>query len=481
MAQQKNTYLFYDVETTGLNKCFDQVLQFAAIRTDMKLNELERHEINIRLNPDVIPSPEAIIVHRISITQSQSGEKEIDAISKIHQLLNTPGTISVGYNTLNFDDEFLRFSFYRNCLPPYTHQYANQCSRMDIYPITVMFYLYKPEALEWPKLNGKTSLKLEHLSTANKLATGQAHNAMVDVEATLNLAKKLIQHKEMWDYLCGYFNKETDLQRMTQLSISFESQSKRFKEALLINGKFGSDVNYMAPVIHLGDHKHYKNQSLWMRLDTEELQRCTEENIPETTFVIRKKLAENHLLLPMQQRFLKKLNPDRLKLATANKIWLQENPKLLERICDYHQHYKYPKVPHLDIDAALYEIGFPTPREELLFRQFHNASSTDKCKIAEQFPNATRREQAIRIMGRHYPEYLSENHLAVFKDYLDSVYSASDKSKSQDYKGEFRLTPQAAIENIKALLRPEKTLGNEQTKLLNELIEYIQTLTETIL
>ncbi|RPJ17923.1 MAG: hypothetical protein EHM37_00025, partial [Deltaproteobacteria bacterium] len=36
------TYLLYDIETTGLNRAFDQVLEFAAIRTDGDLNELDR-------------------------------------------------------------------------------------------------------------------------------------------------------------------------------------------------------------------------------------------------------------------------------------------------------------------------------------------------------------------------------------------------------------------------------------------------------
>ncbi len=51
------TYLFYDIETTGLNRAFDQVLEFAAIRTDGDLNELDRFTATIRLRPDVIPSP----------------------------------------------------------------------------------------------------------------------------------------------------------------------------------------------------------------------------------------------------------------------------------------------------------------------------------------------------------------------------------------------------------------------------------------
>ena len=145
------TYLFYDIETTGLNKSFDQVLQFAAIRTDLNLKELARHEIKIKLNPDAIPSPYALITHKIGINALSDGLNEYEAIKQIHQLLNQPGTISLGYNTLGFDDEFLRFSFYRNLLKPYTHQYANQCYRMDLYPMAMMFFLFKPNVITWPK------------------------------------------------------------------------------------------------------------------------------------------------------------------------------------------------------------------------------------------------------------------------------------------------------------------------------------------
>ena len=161
----QRSYLFYDLETTGLDKAFDQVLQFAAIRTDLDLKELERYQFYVKISPDVVPSPWAMITHRIPILDippplaGGGGLKdrrggtlsELEAIQKIHQLINTPGTISCGYNTLGFDDEFLRFSFYRHLLPPYTHQYANNCSRMDIYPITVMYYLYNNSIIKWPK------------------------------------------------------------------------------------------------------------------------------------------------------------------------------------------------------------------------------------------------------------------------------------------------------------------------------------------
>ncbi|WP_170340892.1 exonuclease domain-containing protein [Ruegeria arenilitoris] len=42
-------YVRYDTETTGTDTTFDRILQFAAIRTDYNLNELDRFEIRCRL------------------------------------------------------------------------------------------------------------------------------------------------------------------------------------------------------------------------------------------------------------------------------------------------------------------------------------------------------------------------------------------------------------------------------------------------
>ena len=103
-------FLFYDIETTGLNKAFDQILQFAAIRTDAQFQERERYQLTIRLRPDIIPSPQASLTHRLTITDMQQGECEFEAIRQIHHWFNQPNTLNLGYNTLGFDDEFLRFS-----------------------------------------------------------------------------------------------------------------------------------------------------------------------------------------------------------------------------------------------------------------------------------------------------------------------------------------------------------------------------------
>lgn len=450
------TYLFYDIETTGLNKSFDQVLQFAAIRTDLSLNEINRIEINAKLNIDVVPSPAAVITHRIGPSQFTQGESELEAVKKIHQLLNTPKTISVGYNTLGFDDEFLRFSFYRNLLSPYTHQYANGCARMDIYPITMMYYLFKPQLLEWPRNEKGISLKLENINASNALASGQAHDAMVDVEVTLALAKRLIKDPSTWQYLTAYFKKTTDEQRIINCESTFQIGNHFHKIGLMAYGKIGAKAGFIAPVIHCGQHLHYKNQTLWLRLDA--------DNIKDTPFVLKKKMAEPPLFLPLKERFLLLLSEERRVLMQENLNWLSKNPTFFSDLCKHHQHEKYPIIPGVDIDAALYQIGFPSQQDDKQCRDFHNASPNEKSAMANRFQDPGKQEQAIRVLGRHYPQMLSDTQRLQFQSYQDAGLI--------DFRGEKKLTYAQALSDITAL-RSNDGLDLAQQKLLVDLENYL--------
>lgn len=466
----KHTYLFYDTETTGLNICFDQVLQFGAIRTDMNLNELAQTEIWVRLNEDIIPSPYALITHGISIHQTLDDDNELIAMEKIHQMMNTPNTISIGYNTLRFDDELLRFSFYRNLLSPYTHQYANGCSRMDLYPMAIMYYLYQNDALKWPIVNGQVSLKLDGLNALNQWVEGNAHDAITDIRATHALAKVFKKHHDMWHYLCGYFNKNTDAKRINQLQVSFSIDNHPFRQAIAVQGQLGSKYNFQAPVLSLGQHKHYKNQTLWLRLDNEELQKCSIDS-PEKAFVLRKKMAEPPFILPMQTRFCEKIKAERLQLAEDNLQWLQSNQDVLMTIKAYYQNYQYPVVPNLDSDAALYEAGFPSRQLEQQMHQFHLAKPEFKSKVADQLDHAAYRNIATRIIGRHYPDYLSDEQQLRFHEYLASIYQQQGHAPI-DYRQQSKLTRQTALADINTI-RSGRELTGKQNKLLDELERHL--------
>lgn len=461
----QKTYLFYDLETSGLNPCFDQVLQFAAIRTTLSLEEIERYQLTVKLNPDVIPSPSALITHRISMDQWFNGLSEFSAIQKIHSWMNTPGTLSLGYNTLNFDDEFLRFSFYRNLLSPYTHQYANQCGRLDIFPITILYFLYQKSALNWPSHLGKASLKLERLNKENGLYEGRAHDAMVDVEVTLELARRLFQHKEMWDYGINSFDKLKDQARILKLPETLNG----CQEALAISSEFGSEQNFQSVVVSLGNHIHYKNQTLWLRLDRKELSEITLETIPQNTWVLRKRLGESYFLLPLKERFIH-LNQETLNVVEINRQFLMSHPEILQAICHYHRNYQYPEIEQIDADAALYQSGFWGNLEKNWSQRFQEASVNGKIDLLIKAPTPIMKEQALRILGRHYFEALPPRYQDEFTVYLKNVW---DKSSTLDYRGKPRLTKEVALEEI-ALLRSSGNLDDEQIRLMAELEKYAQ-------
>ncbi len=468
----EKTYLFYDIETTGLNKAFDQVLQFAAIRTDEALNEIERHQFHVRLNPDVVPSPHAILVHGLSIDDLNNGLSEAEAIINSHSLMNKPGTISLGYNTLGFDDEFLRFSFYRNLLTPYSHQYANQCGRMDIYPITTLYFLFHNKTIQWPLINGVSTLKLEHINAANNFVTGPAHDAMVDVLATVEIAKRFIAETEIWNYVIGYFDKETDSTRIGKLPVAFNIQQQSFREGILIDGIFGAQQFYQSYVISLGRHNHYKNQTLWLRLDNQDFSALTLEELKEQTWVVNKKPGENGILLPPSERFTRYLTPERLNQISRNRQFLIDHPELMLDLARNHRDYTYPKIPNIDESAALYQNGFLLPHEIQLCTEFHSRDIDGKIALLDDFHNPCLQSLAIRYIGRLHPEKLPPHYQRIYGEYLAKVNPHDPEDALIDYRRQHRLTPQNALTEINTI-QTDSELTDKQQALLTNLKNYI--------
>jgi exodeoxyribonuclease I len=467
------SYLFYDLETTGLNLAFDQVLSFAAIRTDLNLNEMERHSLSVRLRRDVIPQPGAILTNRIDVNKNEGTYNEYQATSQIHELLNRPGTISIGYNTLGFDDEFLRFSFHRNLLPPYTHQYNNGCGRMDLLPMALIYRLYNPHGLKWPVIDGKPSMKLEHISKINTLAQGPAHDALVDVEASLALARIFSREETIWKYVCGYFDKRIDGDRMDNIPVSFRSGAEDHRKALLLGSRFGHENRYQIPAISMGRSAPYKNQTLWLRLDLPELQDTTSETIPESTWVVRKKIGEPEIVLPPHHRYWKKLDPQRESVVEENMIWLQSHPDLFQKIITYHRDYKYPFIPNLDADAALYQIGFLPRSDQTLCHQFHAASLEEKTLLVSKFATAEICCIAGRLLSRNFTDGLPDWLNRDFNSFLGQINPNAENESMADHRGQLRTSPKAALAEIERL-QAEAQLTPDQVDLLKGLHNYIE-------
>ena len=189
-----STFYWHDYETFGVDPRLDRPAQFAGQRTDLDLEPVgEPLEIWCRLSPDYLPQPEACALTGVGPAEAERlGMRERDFVHAIHRELAQPGTCTVGYNNLRFDDEVTRCALFRNLLDPYGREYLNGNSRWDLLDVFRLARTFRPEGLEWPDgEDGVPSFRLEHLTAANGIPHAQAHTALADVRATIALARRL--------------------------------------------------------------------------------------------------------------------------------------------------------------------------------------------------------------------------------------------------------------------------------------------------
>src|SRR6478609_4374360 len=190
------SFLFYDLETFGADPRTSRIAQFAAIRTDAELRQIE-DPISFFVQPadDLLPSPVATLITGITPQQAlRDGVNEAEAFARIVEEMARPETCTLGYNSLRFDDEFIRHGLFRNFHDAYEREWRGGNSRWDLLDVMRMAYALRPEGIAWPlRDDGGASFRLEHLATANDVREGEAHEALSDVLALVALTRKLKQ------------------------------------------------------------------------------------------------------------------------------------------------------------------------------------------------------------------------------------------------------------------------------------------------
>jgi len=240
------TFLWHDYETFGVDPRRDRPAQFAGVRTDLELNEIDEPlTLYCRLADDYLPHPAACVLTGITPRLSDRlGLVESDFALAIFDAMSVPGTINVGYNSLRFDDEVSRHLFWRNLLDPYAREYANGNTRWDLIDVLRMCFALRPEGMEWPsRADGAPSFKLEHLCRANGIEQPGAHDALVDVRALLDLARKLKRAQpKLWQHALKLRYKEFARSLLDELAMTpVVHASTRFP------ARFGG-VSVIAPI-----------------------------------------------------------------------------------------------------------------------------------------------------------------------------------------------------------------------------------------
>ncbi|MEN6363675.1 MAG: exodeoxyribonuclease I [Rectinema sp.] len=190
--------LWYDLETFGLDPRYDRIAQFACIRTDENLEEIEEPIVlYCKPTPDYLPSPQACLVHGITPQHAEeAGIPEYEFASRILEQMSRPATTTAGFNSVKFDDEFIRHMLYRNLFDPYEREWADGNSRWDAIGLVRAAGDLRPEGIVWPRNeDGKPLFRLEALAKANGIALSSAHDALHDIRATIAVAR-LVKTKQ---------------------------------------------------------------------------------------------------------------------------------------------------------------------------------------------------------------------------------------------------------------------------------------------
>jgi exodeoxyribonuclease-1 len=206
------SFFFYDLETSGFSPSAARIMQFAGQRTDMELNPIgEPVNVLIKMSEDVLPDPDAVLLTGITPQSTLAeGVTETEFLQLFTDEVALPNTIFLGYNTVRFDDEFMRCLHYRNFYDPYEWQWKDGRSRWDLLDLVRMTRALRPEGIEWPfDVAGKATNRLELLTALNKLAHEHAHDAMSDVEASIEVARLIHnKHTQLFDYLLSMRDKK---------------------------------------------------------------------------------------------------------------------------------------------------------------------------------------------------------------------------------------------------------------------------------
>ena len=412
------SFLFYDLETFGRDARRSRIAQFAAIRTDLELREIEE-PISFFVKPadDLLPSPGATMVTSITPQQAlHDGVNEAEAFARIFDEMSRPETCTLGYNSIRFDDEFVRHGLFRNFYDAYEREWRGGNSRWDLLDVMRLAHALRPQGIEWPlREDGAPSFKLEHLAAANDVRTGDAHEALSDVRALIGLARKLRSAQpKLWDYALRLRDKRHVAQLLDTVAMT---------PVLHISQRYPATRLCAAPVLPLARHPHIDSRVIVFDLDSDpaDLLALDPETIAARLYVPAAQLPEGASRIALKEVHLNKSpaliawdhlrEPDFTRLqidpvaAEANAARLRAaGPALAEKIRRVYAQ-QAERAP-ADVDAALYD-GFIGDGDKRRCAEVR--STTPEALGTRDFGFADTRlpELLFRYRARNWPQTLA--------------------------------------------------------------------------
>lgn len=415
MAQ---TFFFYDLETSGLDARNSRIMQFAGIRTDLELNLIgDPYNLLVKLSDDTLPSPEALMVTGITPQQTQSdGYTEAEFAKILIEEVFTADTITVGFNNVRFDDEFIRHLFWRNFYDPYEWCWKDGRSRWDLLDVVRMTRALRPEGIVWPVIDGKATNRLELITKENGIDHFKAHDALSDVEALIAITK-LIKSKQpkLYQYLLDMRDKN----KIKQLVNLDEKEP-----FVYTSGRYDADHNKTTVAFPLTSGKNGNVVVYDLRYDPAGFINLSSEELKKKFYATwQERKAEGFVALPVKELQYNRApavaplgvleqeggwQSIHLNLATIekHKSVLLHAPHFAENIRSlYETKGEYKKSS--DPEVQLYD-GFLNDRDRLRVETVRNASERELADFHPEFTDERLGPLLLHYKGRNFPGSLSE-------------------------------------------------------------------------
>lgn len=411
-----NEFFFYDLETSGLDPRDDRIMQFAGQRTDADFNPIaEPINLLIKMSDDTLPSPQAIMVTKITPQQTLAdGLTEAEFTKYVQEELFTPGTCVLGYNSVRFDDEFMRALFWRNFYDPYTYAYADGRSRWDLLDVVRMTRALRPEGINWPfNEKGHATNRLELITQLNNISHKHAHDALSDVYATIAVAKLI---KEKQPKLFNYLFIMRDKRKVQEL-INLDHK----QPFVYSSGRYSSEYNKTTVAFPLTTARNGQVLVFDLRYNLDEL--LAEESKaeePKSFYPIVKTLAYNKcpavapLLVLDAEDGWTKIGLDK-ETVDKNLKSLLAHPEFAERMRDREENREeFP--PAIDAEAAIYE-GFLSDKDRNTCNQITRLTADDLADYHPEFIDERLPELLLHYKARNYPSALSDSETREWEKY----------------------------------------------------------------
>ncbi len=410
--------LWYDLETFGLNPRVDRIAQAAFIRTDLQLNIIEDPVLlYARLTDDYLPNPESCIITGLTPQSvNEKGIREYDFIKKINEMFLVPGTVGAGFNNVNFDDECIRATLYRNLFDPFEREYKEGRSRWDIMNLVRATKDLRPEGIDFSATNpetGYTSFRLTDITKANNIAQDGAHDALVDVMATVEVARLIMKAQpKLYMFAFNHRFKNDIWQEMDPI---------RHRPVLHTSASYVSERGNTHPILPLMANKERGNEIYCFDL-THEIPESLEgiQDLRDAGIV---KVMANKCPFIAPLKVLDKKSEERLgftkkEIEAKAELIRQRHRYLfdLERFINAKREYENETDP----DYTIYD------------RFMSEADKAELVKIARKKPEEMLKEGEYyfedekyhkilwRMVARNWPEALSEREKAQWKSFCAS-------------------------------------------------------------